>query len=82
MAVRPPSPPSFEAALTELESIVQSMETGEMPLETALSSYQRGTVLLKYCQEQLSSAEQKIRVLEGNTLRPLGNASDNPADQE
>jgi exodeoxyribonuclease VII small subunit len=65
------APASFEAALAELESIVQAMEQGTAPLEASLASYERGTVLLRYCQEALAGAEQKIRILEGQTLREL-----------
>lgn len=59
----------FEAALVELEQIVQSMEGGRLPLEESLAAYRRGTELLKHCQQQLGDAEQKIRVLENDTLR-------------
>lgn len=65
----PVTPASFEKALRELEDIVHSMEAGEMPLEDSLAAYQRGMGLLKYCQDQLGSAEQKIRVLENGVLR-------------
>ena len=64
-------PPSFEAALAELESIVQGMETGKLSLEESLAAYQRGTVLLKHCQGALTAAEQKIQVLEAGQLQDL-----------
>ena len=66
----PPSlpPKSFESALAELESLVQTMEAGKLNLEESLAAYQRGTELLKYCQSTLAAAEQRIRVLEGGTL--------------
>jgi exodeoxyribonuclease VII small subunit len=73
------APPSFEAALAELEAIVQTMEQGNAPLEASLSAYERGTALLRYCQEALAGAEQKIRILEGQTLREFraaGNGGD------
>ena len=63
------APASFEAALAELESIVQSMEAGKLSLEDSLSAYQRGAVLLKFCQSALAVAEQKIQVLEAGELR-------------
>ena len=63
------APASFEAALAELESIVQTMEQGNAPLEASLAAYERGAALLKHCQEALGNAEQKIRLLEGNALR-------------
>lgn len=62
------APKSFEAAVAELEAIVQQMESGNLPLEEALERYQRGIVLLKHCQETLEGAEQRVRILEGDTL--------------
>ena len=69
-------PASFEAALQELERIVQAMESGDTPLEESLANYERGMVLLKQCQEQLAGAEQKIRMLEGGGLRDFTVAPD------
>ena len=63
------TPPSFEAALQELERIVQSMETGEASLEDSLAAYERGAALLRFCQETLSAAEQKLQILENSVLR-------------
>lgn len=65
----PAAPVSFETALRELETIVQAMEAGNAPLEESLAAYERGVVLLRQCQETLSAAEQKIRILEDGTLR-------------
>ena len=59
----------FEAALAELEQIVQNMEGGRLPLEESIGTYRRGSELLKHCQQQLSDAEQKIQVLEAGALR-------------
>ena len=55
---------TFESAVAELETIVQEMENGQLPLDQALSAYQRGTGLLRHCQDLLTKAEQTIRVLE------------------
>ncbi|TXH83713.1 exodeoxyribonuclease VII small subunit [Thauera aminoaromatica] len=63
------SPPkSFEAAVSELEAIVQEMESGNLPLEDALARYQRGVGLLRHCQTTLGDAEQRVRMLEGDGL--------------
>ena len=63
------SPPkSFEAAVSELETIVQEMESGGLSLDDALARYQRGVELLRFSQTTLSKAEQRIRVLEGESL--------------
>jgi len=63
------TPASFEAALQELERLVQTLESGGTSLEDSLKAYERGTVLLKHCQETLAQAEQKIRILDGDQLR-------------
>ena len=55
--------PDFEAALAELESIVQKLEQGELSLEESLKQFERGVVLTRSCQKALRQAEQKIRVL-------------------
>ncbi len=63
------SPRSFEAAVSELERIVAVMEGGELPLEQSLAAYSRGAQLLKYCQAQLAEAQQRVRILEDDTLK-------------
>lgn len=60
---------SFESAMTELENIVHGMETGRLSLEQSLAAYQRGAELLKFCQDTLSAAEQKVQVLDAGVLR-------------
>jgi len=69
-------PKSFEAALSELETIVSAMESSELPLEQALAQYERGIRLLRYCDDTLAGAEQKIRVLENEQLVPLSSGED------
>jgi exodeoxyribonuclease VII small subunit len=64
-------PENFEAGLAELESLVGQMEAGNLPLDQALAQYQRGAELLRFCEEKLSSAEQQLRVLDGETLKPF-----------
>ncbi|NMF87815.1 exodeoxyribonuclease VII small subunit [Aromatoleum petrolei] len=76
MAKTANSPKSFESAIAELESIVQEMETGNITLEQALEHYQRGAGLLKYCQETLQAAEQRVLQLENGVLAPLDNPED------
>ncbi len=62
-----PSPskamPGFEATLTELETIVSQMESGNLPLEQSLNAYKRGAALLQICQKALTDAEQQVRIL-------------------
>ncbi len=54
---------SFEAALAKLETIVDSMEQGEVPLAELLAKYEEGTKLLKVCEARLKDAELKIEKL-------------------
>lgn len=56
--------PSFEDALGKLESIVETMETGDLPLEQLLGRFEEGTRLVRLCQEKLAAAEVRIRQLE------------------
>ena len=74
------APKSFEAAITELETIVQDMESGQLSLEDALARYQRGTMLLKFCQNTLDDAEQRVRQLEGDALQPFADATGTQGD--
>jgi exodeoxyribonuclease VII small subunit len=64
-------PPSFEAALAELEELVGRMETGELPLQESLAAYKRGAELLTYCQSALKDAQQQVQVLEKGLLQPF-----------
>jgi exodeoxyribonuclease VII small subunit len=61
-----PSRPAlpFEEALQKLESIVEAMEAGDLPLEHLLARYEEGVKLAKICQEKLAEAELKIQQLE------------------
>jgi exodeoxyribonuclease VII small subunit len=61
----------FEKALAELEKIVARMESGELSLEQALATHKRGLELAKFCQQKLEAAQQQVKVLEGEILKPL-----------
>ena len=54
----------FEEALKKLETIVEAMESDDLPLETLLAKYEEGTKLARLCQEKLAEAELKIQQLE------------------
>ena len=54
---------SFEASLTKLEPIVESMEMGEVPLADLLAKFEEGNKLLKHCEGRLKDAELKIEQL-------------------
>ena len=74
-------PTSFEAALTELEALVADLEGGQLPLAAALTAYRRGAELLQYAQSQLQSAQDQVRILEGDLLRSFdAGASENGSE--
>ena len=56
--------PTFEDALGKLEAIVETMESGELPLEQLLARFEEGTHLVKFCQDRLAAAELRIQQLE------------------
>jgi exodeoxyribonuclease VII small subunit len=61
--------PSFEHSLAQLEALVARMESGDLPLEEALQSFERGVQLTRECQSALLAAQQKVQIL---TQRPDG----------
>lgn len=65
------NPPDFEAALAELEAIVNQMESGALPLDQSLAAYEKGVRLAQFCQARLDTAEEQVKVLQGDLLRPL-----------
>lgn len=69
--------PDFEAALAELEGLVQRMEGGELSLEDSLQEFERGVQLTRICQDALKAAEQRVRLLSAN-----GDEQDFPAGSE
>lgn len=59
---------TFEQAFNELESIVTTLETGKHPLEDAMSLFERGQALARYCTRLLEEAELKVQQLTGEEL--------------
>ena len=58
-----PKSTKFEDALSELEAIVGTLEEGEQSLEASLEHFERGVSLSRFCQQSLSAAEQKVKIL-------------------
>lgn len=72
----------FETAIAELETIVKTLEDGDLPLERALELYERGVALSRYCHARLEEAERKIELLnERGELRPAPAALDRADDE-
>ena len=63
-------PASYEDALRELEQLVATLESGDVPLDQLLSGYQRGAALLQFCKDKLQAVEEQIKVLDEGTLKP------------
>jgi len=82
VAKRSKKTPDFEAALAELESLVERMEQGDLSLDESLKQFERGVELTRACQTALKEAEQKVQILlekDGQAeLEPF--ASDSDAD--
>jgi exodeoxyribonuclease VII small subunit len=51
---------SFEEALAELEQIVRRLEGGQVKLDEAILSYERGALLKRHCEKKLNEAQQRV----------------------
>jgi exodeoxyribonuclease VII small subunit len=69
-----PLPAHYEAAMQELETLVARMESGDLPLDQLLASYERGAALLQLCRDKLQAVENQIKVLDNGTLKPWKSA--------
>ena len=58
-----PTIKDFEAALTELDTIVKKLEDGDIPLEQSLQLFERGVQLSRFCHARLEEAEKRIEIL-------------------
>jgi exodeoxyribonuclease VII small subunit len=61
---------TFEEALKNLEAIIEELETGDVPLADLVDQYEKGTALLKTCNERLDEAELKIEKLREKSEQP------------
>ncbi len=73
--------PTFEEALENLESIVESMESGETPLAELVRKFEKGNKLLKICQKRLKDAELRIEVLKKEGPEPVVEGFELETDQ-
>ena len=70
---------TYEDALQRLETIIEALEDGEVPLQDLVRKFEEGSSLLKVCQAQLKEAELKIEKLnvKSGELEPLDEDSAN-----
>ncbi len=54
---------NFESAIGELETIVRTLEGGDLSLEQSLALYERGVALSRFCHTRLEDAERRIELL-------------------
>lgn len=66
---------TFEEAVKRLEEIVRMLEGGTAPLDESLLLFEEGVSLVKFCNEKLDGAEQKVKML---TFTPDGGAEEVP----
>lgn len=70
MAQKTAGSKTFEAALEDLELVVEQLETGDLTLEGSLEAFEKGVGLVKYCNQKLDEVEKKVEILvkdkEGN----------------
>ena len=71
-------PSTYEAALSELEALVENLESGQVPLDDLMTGYQRGAALLEFCKDKLLTVEDQIKVLEAS---PQGALITKPLDE-
>ena len=69
--------PDFEQALAELETLVERLEGGDLPLDEALKLFERGVALTRQCQTSLQAAQQKVEIL----LKRSGEAQAEPFEE-
>ena len=58
-----PSIQDFESAIAELETIVKTLEDGDLPLDRSLALFERGVQLSRFCHARLEAAERRIEIL-------------------
>ncbi|MCL7462812.1 exodeoxyribonuclease VII small subunit [Pseudomonas sp. NW5] len=73
--------PDFEQSLSELQTLVERLESGTLSLEESLGAFEQGIRLTRDCQAALSQAEQKVQLLlgEGENLRRVPFSSEEPS---
>ena len=69
---------NLEKSLADLESLVEELETGDLPLEKAMKKFEDGIKLTRACQSALKDAEQKVEIL----LKTAGGESLEPFETE
>ncbi|PKN05226.1 MAG: exodeoxyribonuclease VII small subunit [Deltaproteobacteria bacterium HGW-Deltaproteobacteria-9] len=73
----------FEDALEKLENIVRDMERGEMPLDSALKSFEEGIRLIRFCSAKLDETQRRVeQLLEKENSLQIKNFQDEDTDEQ
>ena len=73
---RKKKPPVFEQSLSDLQVLVERLESGDLSLEESLATFEQGIALTRECQSALQDAEQRINIL----LEQNGTLTEQPHD--
>ena len=73
-------PIDFEKALAELEGLVARLERGDVPLDEALRTFERGVALTRHCQACHQAAQQKVEILLKRSGEPQVQPFEGPGD--
>ncbi|NLD01372.1 MAG: exodeoxyribonuclease VII small subunit [Gammaproteobacteria bacterium] len=68
--------PVFEQSLSDLQVLVERLESGDLSLEESLATFEQGIALTRECQSALQDAEQRINIL----LEQNGTLTEQPHD--
>ena len=80
-----PSIKDFESAIAELETIVKTLEEGDLALEKSLALFERGVQLSRFCHTKLEEAERRVEILnERGEIKaaPASLSGDAPRDRD
>ncbi len=77
--------PDFEKSLQELEQLVEKLENGDLPLDDAMRTYERGFALSRDCQNALQQAQARVDILNQRSgpetqAEPFGDEADPDSD--
>lgn len=73
---------TFEKSMEQLERIVSELETGELPLETAIKKFEEGMKLSAFCSKKLDETEKKVTILLGHEDGENSEKPFDPADSD
>ena len=77
-----PTIKDFESAIAELETLVKTLEDGDLALETSLELFERGVQLSRFCHSKLEEAERRVEILnDRGEIRPAPAALVNDMDE-